>query len=101
MTPPMAAGGGRAHLPPMDLLPIYVEDHLALSLAGVRLARRAAAENQGTEIGRALSTLAGELEEDRQVLKDVARALGRRSSFLKETAAVLGASLQREREVME
>src|SRR5512138_2602242 len=74
----------------MDLLPIYVEDHLALSLAGVRLARRVAAANRGNELGRALSAVAAELDEERRVLKDVARALGCGPSLLKETAAVLG-----------
>lgn len=74
----------------MDLLAIYVEDHLALSLAGVRLARRCRAANPEGALGAFLERLVPELEEDRAVLRDVARALGGGSSALKETAAVLG-----------
>jgi hypothetical protein len=74
----------------MDLLPIYVEDHLALSLAGVRLARRCLGENGGTPLATFLARLVPELEEDRAVLGDVARALGGRRSVVKEAAAALG-----------
>jgi hypothetical protein len=79
----------------MDLLPIYVEDHLALSLAGIRLARRCRGENGGSAVGRFLERLVPELEEDRRVLVTVARALGSERSLLKETAAVLGEWLGR------
>jgi hypothetical protein len=74
----------------MDLLPIYLEDHLALSLAGVRLARRCLAENDGTPLARYLERLVAELDDDRRILKDVARAVGGRSSALKEVAAIAG-----------
>lgn len=79
----------------MDLLPIYVEDHLALSLAGVRLARRCLGENRGSALGRWLERLVPELEEDRAVLADVAKALGSGRSVVKETAAALGEWLGR------
>lgn len=74
----------------MELLPIYVEDHLALSLAGVRLARRCLAENPGSPLAAFLERLVPELEEDRAVLGDVARALGGSRSVVKEAAAALG-----------
>jgi hypothetical protein len=74
----------------VDLLAIYVEDHLALSLGGVRLARRALSENQGTPYAEFLDRLLPELEEDRAILLDVARALGGARSALKEAAVVLG-----------
>jgi hypothetical protein len=74
----------------MDLLAIYVEDHLALSLGGILLARRAAGENRNHEVGRALAALVPELEEDRRILSEVARALGGSRSILKETAVALG-----------
>jgi hypothetical protein len=74
----------------MDLLAIYVEDHLALSLAGVRLARRCHAANTEGALGAFLERLVPELEEDRAVLREVGRALGRGSSALKEAAAALG-----------
>jgi hypothetical protein len=74
----------------MELLAIYVQDHLALSLGGLRLARRCLDENRATPLGAFLARLVPELEEDREVLKEVARALGAGPSVLKETAAVLG-----------
>jgi hypothetical protein len=74
----------------VDLLAIYVADHLALSLGGVRLARRALSENRGTPYGEFLDRFLPELEEDRAVLQDVARALGGARSALKEAAVVAG-----------
>jgi hypothetical protein len=79
----------------MELLAIYVQDHLALSLGGLRLARRCAAENEGTPLGAFLRRLIPELEEDRETLRDVARALGTGPSPLKETAAAVGELLGR------
>jgi SAM-dependent methyltransferase len=73
-----------------DLLAIYVEDHLALSLGGIRLARRAAAENRGNDYGAFLAALVPQLEEDRATLRDVGRVLGRGASVLKDAAAALG-----------
>ncbi|HSD22652.1 MAG TPA: hypothetical protein VLC54_21550, partial [Anaeromyxobacter sp.] len=74
----------------MDLIALYVEDHLALSLGGLRLARRALAENRGTPYATLLEHLVPDLEEDRDTLKDLAAALGRSRSALKEAAVVLG-----------
>jgi hypothetical protein len=74
----------------MDLLPIYLQDHLALSLGGLRLARRCRDENKGTPVGAALRRLVPELEEDRETLRRVARALGAGPSTVKDVAAALG-----------
>jgi hypothetical protein len=74
----------------MQLLSIYVQDHLALSLAGIRLARRCLAENRGTPLGAFLARLVPELEDDREALKEVARAVGTGPSAMKEAAAALG-----------
>lgn len=79
----------------MELLPIYVEDHLALSLAGIRLARRTLAENRGSDLGRHLERLVPELEDDRAALADVARALGGGRSVAKDAAAAVGEWLGR------
>lgn len=80
----------RAHLHGVDLIAIYVEDHLALSLGGIRLAQRARDENRGTELGEFLAKLVPELEEDRAVLMDVSRVLGIGPSRLKEAAVFMG-----------
>jgi hypothetical protein len=53
----------------------YLNDHLAGSTMGLELARRAAANNRSTPLGRALVQLAGEIEEDRSALEDVMRRL--------------------------
>jgi hypothetical protein len=74
----------------VDLIAIYVEDHLALSLAGVRLARRCRAENAGTDLAAYLDRFIAEVEEDREVLKDVAGALGGARSTVKELLAAAG-----------
>jgi hypothetical protein len=57
------------------LLSIYLNDHLAGATVGRELSRRAAGSNRGTSYGPFLENLAGELEEDRQTLLDVMRAL--------------------------
>jgi hypothetical protein len=74
----------------MDLLPIYLQDHLALSLGGIRLARRCRDENKGTPLGAALRRMVPELEEDRETLRRVASALGGGPSAVKDVAAALG-----------
>jgi hypothetical protein len=74
----------------VDLLALYVEDHLALSLGGVRLARRALTENRGTPYAALLERLIPDLEEDRDALKDLLAALGGSRSALKEAAVAVG-----------
>ncbi|WP_242346620.1 hypothetical protein [Anaeromyxobacter terrae] len=74
----------------MDLIACYVEDHLALSLGGVRLARRALGENRGSSYAGLLERLLPELQEERELLRDVLRALGGSPSGLKEAAVMLG-----------
>ncbi|MDX6586890.1 MAG: hypothetical protein QOI31_1363 [Solirubrobacterales bacterium] len=53
------------------LLGIYLNDHLAGSVVGVELAKRAASNNEGTELGDFLAELAEDIEEDRDALKSV------------------------------
>jgi hypothetical protein len=54
-----------------ELLPIYLNDHLAGATTGVEIARRAAKANEGTELGEFLEYLAGALEAHRAQLEDV------------------------------
>ena len=58
-----------------DRLSTYLNDHLAGSTAGVKLARRAAESNEGMSYGPVLATLAAEIQEDRQSLLDVMERL--------------------------
>ena len=54
-----------------ELLPIYLNDHLAGATGGLNLAKRAASQNEGTELGRFMHELAGELEAHRSLLEDI------------------------------
>jgi hypothetical protein len=74
----------------VDLIALYVQDHLALSLGGVRLAERALGENRDTPFGEFLARLIPELQEDRETLKALAAALGGARSPLKEALVFAG-----------
>lgn len=77
------------------MLSIYLNDHLAGATAGRDLARRAAGSNRGSEYGSFLERLAGEIEQDRDVLLDVMRALDARVDQLKVWAAWSGEKIGR------
>lgn len=88
-------GEARARFRPqrvgMALLGIYLQDHLALATAGIRLAQRCRAENRGDgDLARFLDRLVSELRQDRTLLTEVAHALGTRRDVVKEVAAVAG-----------
>jgi hypothetical protein len=72
---------------PARYLPIYLNDHLAGATLGVELARRATRENAGTELGDFLRELTREIEEDRQSLVSLMRALGVAPSRVKVAGA--------------
>jgi hypothetical protein len=74
----------------VDLIALYVQDHLALSLGGVRLAERALGENRDTPFGEFLARLLPELREDRETLKALATALGGARSTVKEALVFAG-----------
>lgn len=58
------------------LLAIYLNDHLAGATGGRELARRAAKSNQASAFGPFLAELAGEIDDDRDALLAIMRALG-------------------------
>jgi hypothetical protein len=68
-------------------LATYLNDHLAGATAGLALARRAASENEGSELGAFLSELADEIEADRGTLKEIMAALGVGTDRVKVVAA--------------
>jgi hypothetical protein len=81
---------------PQPLLPIYLNDHLAGSTAGVELARRLRASNEDDEeFGPALAEICAEVEADRETLKAVMDRLGVGQSKVKPAAAVVGERLGR------
>jgi hypothetical protein len=69
------------------LLGIYLNDHLAGATAGMELARRCAARNRGSDTGRRLARISGEIEEDREQLRAVMRDLGAGENVAKTTFA--------------
>jgi hypothetical protein len=80
----------------MDLLALYLQDHHALSLGGLRLARRCLSENRSEpELSAFLARLVPELEEDRRTIGEALRALGAAPSTIKEAAIAVGEVMAR------
>ena len=80
---------------PQKPLAIYLQDHLAGSTAGVNLARRFVKSHAGTQAGRTLAEVGGEIEADREVLLRLMAELGIEGSRVKNTAAWLTERLAR------
>ncbi len=66
------------------LIGVYLNDHLAGSVTGVELARRAAGANEGTDLGRFLASLVAEIEADRDALMALMDELGVRRNPIKQ-----------------
>ncbi|HZI08642.1 MAG TPA: hypothetical protein VEZ71_31790 [Archangium sp.] len=77
------------------LLKIYLNDHLAGSMVGVELTRRAKSENAGNAVGEYLDTFLRELLEDRATLESVISALGLKPDVVKQGVAWVGERLGR------
>jgi hypothetical protein len=69
------------------LLRIYLNDHLAGSNGGVSLARRIADENAGNDYGRAMQSVAREIEEDQDELRRIMEAVGVRQRRARQAVA--------------
>ena len=69
-------------------LAIYLNDHLAGSIVGTELAKRALRENRGSELGETLAWLLGQILEDRATLERLMENLGVVRSRVKGTLAV-------------
>lgn len=77
------------------LLKIYLNDHLAGSMVGVELTRRAKSENAGNAVGEYLDIFLRELLEDRATLQSVISALGLKPDVVKQGVAWVGEKLGR------
>ena len=71
-------------------LATYLNDHLAGSTAGLELARRTHGSNSEGELGAFLETLVTEIDEDREVLRGIIRAVGAGEDRLKVKLAWVG-----------
>lgn len=87
---------------PGEQLESYLNDHLAGSLAGIRLARRCLSRERGSgsESERFLSTLVEEIDADRTVLEQVMERVGARHNELKKGGALVVETLARVRQSM-
>jgi hypothetical protein len=68
-------------------LAVYLNDHLAGSAAGLRLAKRCLERERGTELGQRLETLVDEIDEDRDVLERIMARVGATPNPVKQAAA--------------
>ncbi|MEA2433743.1 MAG: hypothetical protein QOG54_1200 [Actinomycetota bacterium] len=66
---------------------IYLNDHLAGSIAGEELAKRAASSNEGTPLGDYLDTFISEINEERGLVERTIEELGGKPDWLKGMAA--------------
>jgi hypothetical protein len=71
-------------------LGIYLNDHLAGSTGGLELAKRAAGEYEGTELGTFLDGLRAEIEADRHELEAIMEQLGVTANPAKQAVAWAG-----------
>lgn len=76
-------------------LSVYLNDHLAGSVVGHELSKRAASSNQGSEYGRFLSEIEHEIAEDRASLQRIMERFGVKEDKLKSGAAFVGEKLGR------
>jgi len=75
---------------PQALLGIYLNDHMAGTVIGAELSKRAAKSNEGTELGVLLGRLVGEIEADRGMLGQVMDAVGAGRDKVKQAFAWTG-----------
>jgi hypothetical protein len=77
------------------LLGIYLNDHLAGSVVGTRLARRIVKNNQGNHFGSEAARLAEEIEQDKETLESLMDRLGVRRKKSRLAIAAVGETLGR------
>lgn len=78
-----------------SLLAIYLNDHLAGSVVGIGLVRRARAANEGTDLGRDLTEAVAEIEALQAVLRRLMEYLDVAESRVKPAGAWLAEKLGR------
>ena len=71
------------------LLGIYLNDHLAGSVVGTRLARRIAKHNEGNHYGSEASRLAEEIQQDQAALEALMDRLDVRKKMFRRVAAAV------------
>lgn len=87
--------GVEADTSKMDLLGVYLNDHLAGALGGFELAEAAYQRNQGSDVGAFLSELRRHMAEDHDTLDRLIVSLGLEPSRLKQAGAWLAEKVSR------
>ena len=80
---------------PSKYLATYLNDHVLGATLGTELVRRAARENQGSELGEFLTGVAREIEDDRETLLALMSELGVKPDQLKVAAGWIAEKLGR------
>lgn len=78
-----------------ELLGVYLNDHLAGSVAGRDLAEHSCNQHEGTPYGTFLAGLARDIEQDRQALQDLMESLGIEVSTTKQAVSWVAEKLSR------
>jgi hypothetical protein len=78
-----------------DPLAIYLQDHLAGAAHAIDLVKNMREKYAGNALGEFASNMLLEIEEDRDVLRDIAARIGARSSELKEFGARVSEKVSR------
>lgn len=78
-----------------EFLSIYLRDQLALGVLWRELARRAARNNRGTELGEVLTTVSAAIAEDVETFRAIMRRLGVRADLVKAGMAFAAERLGR------
>ena len=78
-----------------EALAVYLNDHLAGSVAGIELAAKLRDNNQGTELGRVMVALHHDISEDRDTLEALMRHLEVERHPVKEAAGWMLEKLSR------
>ena len=73
----------------LQILPVYLNDHLAGSVAAIELVNHLRKLSKGTAREKFFAGLQSEIEEDQKVLKDLIRELGETQSPVRKAAAWL------------
>ena len=81
----------------VDALGVYLEDHLAGSAAGVDLAQRLQAQNDGTLLGEVMAGLVADIQADRETLEGLMKELDIDQGGLKQAAGKVVERLARVR----
>src|SRR3954454_12422602 len=76
-------------------LSTYLNDHLAVALAGVEVSKRTVSSNEGTPYEPLLRRIADDLEADRRLMREVMRSLEIDEDPIKKGIAWLGEKLGR------